>query len=180
MKKLIVDFKNYWEITQNWQLLFPFVGVLLLVFTSIRLVKLLPINWFNQIDSYYLSHFLIFSFFVAIFYLFLKIVIYSILKLENKWIVEERWELIRIFIVFAITGSSSMLISRPVVKLIDSSFKNLSTFVYWLIFIFVSLIFYQILLIFWGWVLGQFEFFWKFEKKMLKRFGLGIFFEKKQ
>ena len=180
MKKLIVDFKNYWEITQNWQLLFPFVGVLLLVFTSIRLVKLLPINWFNQIDSYYLSHFLIISFFVAIFYLFLKIVIYSILKLENKWIVEERWELIRIFIVFAITGSSSMLISRPVVKLIDSSFKNLSTFVYWLIFIFVSLIFYQILLIFWGWVLGQFEFFWKFEKKMLKRFGLGIFFEKKQ
>ncbi|MBK85795.1 MAG: hypothetical protein CMC86_01160 [Flavobacteriaceae bacterium] len=176
----MVDFKNYWEITQNWQLLFPFVGVLLLVFTSIRLVKLLPINWFNQIDSYYLSHFLIISFFIAIFYLFLKIVIYSILKLENKWIVEERWELIRIFIVFAITGSSSMLISRPVVKLIDSSFKNLSTFVYWFIFIFVSLIFYQILLIFWGWVLGQFEFFWKFEKKMLKRFGLGIFFEKKQ
>jgi hypothetical protein len=84
---------------------------------------------------------------------------YSIIKLENKWIVDQRWELIRIFIVFAITGSSSMLISRPVVKLIDSSFKNLNIIFYWFIFIFVSLTFYQILLIFWGWLLGQFEFF---------------------
>tara|TARA_B100001175_G_scaffold56301_1_gene45366 strand:+ start:2887 stop:3429 length:543 start_codon:yes stop_codon:yes gene_type:complete len=180
MKKLIRDFKNYWEITQNWQLLFPFIGVLLLGFTSIRLIKLFPISWFNPIDSYYLPYFLVLLYFSAIYYLFLKIVIYSIIKLENKWIVDQRWELIRIFIVFAITGSSSMLISRPVVKLIDSSFKNLNIFFYWFIFIFVSLTFYQILLIFWGWLLGQFEFFWKFEKKMLKRFGLGIFFDKEQ
>jgi hypothetical protein len=53
MKKLIGDFKNYWEITQNWQLLFPFIGVLLLGFASIRLIKLFPISWVNPIDSYY-------------------------------------------------------------------------------------------------------------------------------
>jgi photosystem II CP47 chlorophyll apoprotein len=34
---------------------------------------------------------------------------------------------------------------------------------------------YQILLVFWGWLLGQFDFFWAFEKKMLSRLGIKHF-----
>jgi hypothetical protein len=58
------------------------------------------------------------------------------------------------------------------------SVENLGAALYWIIFVVVSLIFYQILLVFWGFVLGQFTFFWNFEKKMLRRFGLGRFLDK--
>jgi hypothetical protein len=34
--------------------------------------------------------------------------------------------------------------------------------------------FYQVLIVFYGWLFGQFEFFWNFEKKMLRRMKLGF------
>ena len=36
---------------------------------------------------------------------------------------------------------------------------------------------YQILLVAFGWLFGQFKFFWNMEKKMLRRLGLGFLFE---
>jgi len=108
----------------------------------------------------------------------LKFFVFSIKKMESKWIVNERWELIRIFIIFAITGSSSVFVGRPIIKLIGISSENFGPILYGIVFVFVSLIFYQILLVLWGFVLGQFKFFWDFEKKMLRRFGLGRFLDK--
>ena len=43
--------------------------------------------------------------------------------------------------------------------------------------IIIGLIFYQMLLVFFGWLFGQFQFFWEFEKKMLRRFGLKRFLD---
>ncbi|MBO6631685.1 MAG: diacylglyceryl transferase [Psychroserpens sp.] len=83
--------------------------------------------------------------------------------------------MIRIFIVFAITGSSSVFVGRPIMKLIGITKENLNPFIYWVLFIIIGLIFYQILLVFFGWLFGQGKFFWEFEKKMLKRFGFGKF-----
>ena len=96
-------FKENWEITQNWQLLFPLIGVLFLGYSSLKLVKLTPTNWFNSADSYFLPYLIASFIFVGIYYFFLKVVLYAIQKLENKWVVDQRWELIRIFIVFAFT-----------------------------------------------------------------------------
>ena len=93
-------------------------------------------------------------------------------KLETKWILNAKWEMIRVFIVFAITGSSSVYIGRPVIKLIGITKDNLNPVMYWILFIFIGLIFYQILLVFFGWIFGQHKFFWEFEKKMLRRFGM--------
>jgi len=81
--------------------------------------------------------------------------------------------MIRVFIVFAITGSSSVFVGRPIMKIIGITKENLNPFIYWILFIIIGLIFYQILLVTFGWLFGQFNFFWEFEKKMLKRFGLG-------
>jgi hypothetical protein len=36
---------------------------------------------------------------------------------------------------------------------------------------------YQVLLVVIGFLLGEFKFFWAFEKKMLKRMGLGFLFK---
>ena len=161
-------FKTRWEITQNWQLLFPFLGLCFLGYSVFKFVPLLPFT----------ALYLTIPTALVLFYVLLKIVLFAISKLENKWVVDQRWELIRIFIVFAITGSSSVVVGRPVIKLIGITQENLHPFLYWILFITISLVFYQILLVILGWIFGQFQFFWNFEKKMIRRFGLGKFIDK--
>lgn len=170
-------FKKSWQITKNWQLLFPFIGLLFLGYSSFKLVYLFPVNWFDITDSYLLPFLLFIIYYIITYYFFLKLVIYAINKLEKKWIVNQRWELIRIFIVFAITGSSSVFVGRPFINWIGITKDNLYPLFYWTLFILISLVFYQLLLVIFGWLFGQFKFFWHFEKKMLKRFGLGKYFK---
>jgi len=156
-------FKARWEIKQNWQLLFPILGLFSLGYSSFKLAKTLPF------DALYIT----IPAFVVVFYILLKVVLFAINKVESRWVVKQRWELIRIFIVFAITGSSSVVVGRPFIQLIGITKENLHPLLYWILFVTVSLIFYQILLVLLGWVFGQFQFFWNFEKKMIRRFGLG-------
>ena len=75
--------------------------------------------------------------------------------------------------MFAITGSSSLFVGRPIIKALGITKENLNIVVYYILFTIIALIFYQILLVTFGWLFGQFKFFWEFEKKMLRRFGLG-------
>ncbi len=168
MKNRIRTFKQSWEITKNWQFLYPFLGMIISFFFGYRFaIKIFKDHFLLQ-----LLMTIVFGFSI------LQLCVFFIKKLQHKWVVNARWELIRIFIVFAITGSSSVFVGRPIIKLLGVSRENLGPVLYWFIFCAVSLIFYQILLVFWGWLLGQFEFFWNFEKKMLRRFGLGRFLDK--
>ncbi|MDA9028456.1 hypothetical protein N8008_00940 [Flavobacteriaceae bacterium] len=162
------SFKTRWEITKNWQLLFPFLGLFFLGSSALKFTALLP---FSEL-------YITLPVSVVVFYTLLKIVLFAISKLEPKWVVNQRWELIRIFIVFAITGSSSVIIGRPFIKMIGITQENLHPFLYWVLFVTISLVFYQILLVILGWIFGQFQFFWNFEKKMIRRFGLGKFIDK--
>ena len=159
-------FKKRWEISQNWQLLFPLIGVIALGYTSYKISNAV-IGEFGIIASILLA--------IALFFVLLKFILFLFKKLENKWILDAKWEMIRVFIVFAITGSSSMFVGRPVIKLLGITKESLNPFLYWVLFIIIGLIFYQVLLVFFGWLFGQFQFFWNFEKKMLKRLGLSRF-----
>ncbi|SFN68356.1 hypothetical protein SAMN04487989_102415 [Bizionia echini] len=161
-------FKKSWEIQHNWQLLFPIIGILGLLYSCYKLAKLLPFseNWIT-----------LFIYTVILFSILLKITLWLFKKLENRWEVTYRWEIIRIFIVFAVTGSSSLFIGRPIIAFLGITKENLNPLLYWVLFIIIGLIFYQILLISFGWLFGQFHFFWEFEKKMLKRFGLKRFLD---
>lgn len=161
---MLQRFKSDWDIQHNWQLLFPILGVLGLVYSAYKLSLVLTKSY-HQVATILLA--------VVFFFALLKLTLFLFKKLENKWIVSQRWEMIRIFIVFAVTGSSSMFIGRPIMKLIGITKENLNPFIYWVLFIIIGLIFYQILLVALGWLFGQFQFFWEFEKKMLRRFGLG-------
>ncbi len=162
------DFKKRWEIKHNWQLLFPFLGALGIAYLSYRFSDLILSE----------AHFTFKVFLTIIIYIvLLKFFLFIFKKLENKWVVTYRWEMIRIFIVFAITGSSSLFIGRPIIVLMGITKENLNLFVYWVLYIIIGLIFYQILLIFFGWLFGQFQFFWEFEKKMLQRMGFKRFFD---
>ncbi len=162
------NFKQNWQIQHNWQLLFPVLGVLFLGYGSYRLADAITGN---------INLFLVIIASVVIFSLLLKLILFLFKKLERKWILEYRWEMIRVFIVFSVTGSSSVFVGKPIIALIGITKENLNAAVYWMLYIFVGLVFYQILLVFFGWLFGQFKFFWEFEKKMLTRFGLKKFLD---
>lgn len=95
-------------------------------------------------------------------------------KLKKRWGIESNFQIIIIFIVFAITGSVSAKLAAPLTELIGITKESVSGWVYWPIRILLIFPIYQVLLVFFGWLFGQFKFFWAFEKKMLKRLGLGF------
>jgi hypothetical protein len=47
-------------------------------------------------------------------------------------------------------------------------------YIYWPLRIVMIFPIYQFLLVVFGWLYGEFEFFWAFEKKMLRLIGLGF------
>ncbi|MHA7844569.1 MAG: DUF6787 family protein [Winogradskyella sp.] len=159
-------FKEHWEIQHNWQLIFPLIGILGLGYSSYKLAVVL-FGEFGDIVTIITS----ITLFVAVLIVTLKLFKF----LEKRWKLHYRWEMIRVFIVFAVTGSSSLYVGRPIIKVLGITKENLNPILYWILFSIIGLIFYQILLVTFGWLFGQFQFFWEFEKKMLKRFGLKRF-----
>ncbi len=95
-------------------------------------------------------------------------------KLMLRWNIEKPWQLIIIFFVFSITGSSSIMIGRPILKGLGITLDNINPLLYYPLFIILSFVFYQLFLVLFGWLFGQFNFFWNMEKKMLRRFGVSV------
>ncbi len=89
-------------------------------------------------------------------------------RLKAKWEIESNAQLIIIFIVFAVTGSTASKIAAPVVHFFGI-YSETYPILYWPLRIILIFPLYQDLLILFGWIFGQFKFFWTFEKKMLKR-----------
>ncbi len=98
-------------------------------------------------------------------------------RLKAKWQIESNWQLFVIFVVFAITGSSSAKFAGPVTEFFGIT-KDFGWYIYWPVRIIVIFPVYQVLLVFFGWLFGEYEFFWEFEKKMLRILGLGFIFKK--
>jgi len=97
-------------------------------------------------------------------------------KLKQRWGISSNWQIAIIFIVFAITGSTAAKIAGPFVEFLGMTMENTSGWIYWPVRILLIFPIYQVLLVSFGWLFGQFQFFWNFEKKMLKRMGLSRFF----
>ena len=96
-------------------------------------------------------------------------------KLKERWGIESNFQIVIIFIVFAINGSLSMYLTNPVTDLIGISKETTNPWVYWPIRILVVFVVYQITLVFVGALFGQKKFFWNMEKKMLSRMGFKRF-----
>lgn len=96
-------------------------------------------------------------------------------KLKQRWGIDSNFQIVIIFIVFAITGSVSAKLAAPLTELIGITKESVSGWIYWPIRILLIFPLYQVLLVFFGWLFGQYKFFWAFEKKMLRRLGLGSF-----
>ncbi|UOB17391.1 DUF6787 family protein [Abyssalbus ytuae] len=95
-------------------------------------------------------------------------------KLKKRWGINSNFQLLIIFIVFAITGSTAAKIASPLTEFIGINKQNTNIWFYWFIRILLIFPVYQVLLILFGWLFGQFKFFWAFEKKMLNKMGIKI------
>ena len=92
--------------------------------------------------------------------------------LKDKWNLKSNFQLVIILIVFAITGSGSLYISKPLMEFLSISSENMDIYLYWILrFIIVTFV-YQFVLLLVAFVFGQFNWFWNFEKKILKKMRL--------
>lgn len=160
-------FKQTWEISKNWQLLYPLFGVIALLYSALKLSVLIFKDSvvFNVIGT------------AIIFFVLLKLTVFILKKLEKRWIVQERWQITRIFMIFAITGTTSLYVTTPIfnaIGLTKDAFSDNAFYIvlYYVIKFFAILPFYKILLLVFGWILGEYKFFYAFVKKMLDRFRL--------
>jgi len=98
-------------------------------------------------------------------------------KLKTKWKIESDFRFWKVFIGFAITGTSSAFVTKPMRAWIFEQF-DLAIWQQIGVRILLVLVVYQILLLVVGAILGEFAFFYGFEKKMW--LSLGKLFKTKQ
>lgn len=162
---------DFWQMKSKNLLAILLAGLVGIMYVSFKIshtfMSLLDLSFFLHIIGVGVLS-------LAFTYIFKNFILMLFDKVEKRWGVKYKWELIVIFIVFSITGSSSILIGRPVLKLVGITTENLNMYMYYPLFIMFSFLFYQIFLVLYGWLFGQFKFFWTMEKKMLKRFGITI------
>ena len=99
-------------------------------------------------------------------------------KLKQRWGIDSNFQIAIIILVFAINGSFAAWVAKPVTEFFGLSSETTNPYILYLT-LRILLIFpiYQITLPIVGWFFGQFKFFWDFEKKMLRRIGLGRFID---
>ena len=90
-------------------------------------------------------------------------------SLINKFNAKSKAHLFVIFLVFGLSGFFSLWISSPVMSALDikNIFNNYTLYIFFRILIIIPI--YQLILIVFATLFGEFEYFWKFEKNFLKR-----------
>jgi hypothetical protein len=89
-------------------------------------------------------------------------------KLRARWGLESVFQVLMVLLVFSLTGMSVVLVKEPFFQLIGLT-EETSTFWKWTIYILAIFPIYQVLLLFYALLLGQFSFFWAYEKKTIGR-----------
>ena len=98
-------------------------------------------------------------------------------KLRERWNIKSNFQFFIILLVFAITGSTSALIAKPLLTLLGITKGTVGLWFYYPLYLIIILPIYKILLLVIGTLAGQRLFFWNFIKRMLTRMGLGFLFK---
>lgn len=88
-------------------------------------------------------------------------------RLKQKWNLKSAWQVIIILIVFACTGFTVLFIKKPLLDLFAGKQSNtvLASVLYYILILPI----YNVFLLAYGFVFGQFRFFWDFEKRTFNR-----------
>ena len=89
-------------------------------------------------------------------------------KLKKRWNVTSNVQVTKILVVFALTGSTSAKVTGPLLKL-SPVLEGLEPIYFYSIYVIATLILYQFILLLFGWLFGEKEFFILFLKKFFKR-----------
>lgn len=96
-------------------------------------------------------------------------------RLQTKWKLDSLFQVIMVLVVFACTGFTILFIKNPILDFFGVEKGGfLNTFLYLLL----VLPLYQIFLLIYGFIFGQFHFFWEKEKQIFRRI-MGAFGGKK-
>lgn len=90
-------------------------------------------------------------------------------KLKERWGINSNLQLILILLVFSVTGSLAVYVKKIVFDLLGID-ANTSLWIKIPMYVLTILPSYQILLLIIGSLLGQFQFFYNFQKKSFGRF----------
>ncbi len=173
---MIQSIKNRWEITQNWQFIHIILGLIATFFSAYLIVKAILKGIVIQNDTLKIIAISLGTLLLG--YLLLKITFWIFKKLYNRWSVTHRWQLIAMFLVFAVTGSTAGKISDPLMEFIGLAKETTNGWLYWPVRILLIFPIYQVLLVIFGWIFGQYNFFKEFAIKMASRMGFGFLFKK--
>lgn len=88
-------------------------------------------------------------------------------KLRQRWKVKSTFQVIIILVVFACTGTTIALIKKPIFAGLypDGDIPTWIKIMYWVLILPI----YNVVLLVYGFLFGQFKFFWEFEKRMFRR-----------
>lgn len=100
-------------------------------------------------------------------------------NLKQRWGITSNYQLVVIFIVFAINGSLSAKISAFLMDLMGITPENTAGYIYYPVLLILVLPLYPFMLMMFGYLFGQSAFFFPFGKRMLKSIGLGFVFRQK-
>ena len=79
------------------------------------------------------------------------------------------FQVLIVLLVFACTGFTVLFLKKPILGLLGEEAKN--SIVYSILYYLLILPLYQVVLLVYAFVFGQFKFFWAFEKRFFKRMG---------
>ncbi len=91
-------------------------------------------------------------------------------KLQEKWILRNALQVVLVLLLFACTGFTVLLIKAPLFDLLGISMEPGG---FWKTFLYLLLVLpiYQAMLLAYGFLFGQFRFFWEKEKLFIQRMG---------
>jgi len=89
-------------------------------------------------------------------------------RLQTKWKLKSLLQVVLILIVFALTGFTILFIKKPIFDFLGVSIER-GGFWKTVLYLLLVLPLYQVILLIWGFVFGQFAFFWEKEKQFFRR-----------
>ncbi|MDR7129887.1 hypothetical protein J2X69_002233 [Algoriphagus sp. 4150] len=89
-------------------------------------------------------------------------------RLQTKWKLDSLLQVVLVLVVFACTGFTILFIKNPI---LDFFGVEKGGFVNTFLYLLLVLPLYQIFLLIYGFIFGQFTFFWEKEKQIFRRIG---------
>lgn len=163
--------KSKWDLKNNIELAFVFVVFLATGISSFFLATKPILKSFGLQDILPEPLFLLLSAIATIPILLIVVLFLNYnRKLKERWLLKSNWQFFLIIVLFSITGSTSVRLARPILDFLNIH-NTMAWYIYWPLRILIVFPAYQLLFMIFGTLLGQWEFAWRFEKKMMGGFG---------